>query len=71
MNATNELNSAIQFALALAQSIHAAGPEGIPSGHLYAVVMGKCDLAYYEGAIRLLVNQGIVRKDGQRLYSLV
>lgn len=67
--AQNEVKQALSFAIALAQSIHAAGPGGIPSGHLYAAVMGKCDLPYYQAAIDMLKKQGCVKESNHLLTS--
>ena len=67
---TNDaLKSALNIAIALGQAIHAAGPQGIPSGHLYAGVMGKMDLPTYEAAIGFLVKQGVVKRSGHLLTS--
>lgn len=49
----------------LAEAIR--GATEIPSGHLYAQVMGKIDLAAYEGAIGLLKRAGLVVEKGHVL----
>ena len=43
---------------ALQQIIEAAGPDGIPSGHLYAMLMGHMDLGTYQSMINLMVKAG-------------
>jgi hypothetical protein len=46
------------IAEAFEEAIGAAGSQGIPSGHLYAMVMGKTDLATYEAIIGSLKATG-------------
>ncbi len=43
---------------ALHEAIKTAGPDGIPSGHLYAMLMGKIDLNEYEWLIATMVKAG-------------
>lgn len=38
--------------------IEASGPEGIPSGHLYAALMGFMDLETYQSLIDLMIKSG-------------
>lgn len=38
--------------------IEAAGPSGIPSGHLYAMLMGHMDLQTYQSMVGLMVRAG-------------
>jgi hypothetical protein len=39
----------------------------VPSGHLYAQVMGHMNLATYERIIDLLVRTNLVRREGHEL----
>jgi hypothetical protein len=64
---TNELQAALQIARILAEAIRDAGPMGLPSGHLYAAVMGKVSLGAYQSILRVLVNKGWVRDSGHLL----
>ena len=51
-------------------SIREAGPLGIPSGHLYAILMAHgCSLEQYEALIGALLAMGMIRKSGDCLYS--
>ncbi len=65
----NDVKQALAFAIALAQTIHAAGPGGIPSGHLYAQVMGKADLPYYQAALDMLKAQGCIKEAPSHLLT--
>jgi hypothetical protein len=38
--------------------IAAAGPEGLPSGHLYAQLMGYMSLSTYQNLIDVMVKAG-------------
>lgn len=40
----------------------------VPSGHLYAMVMGKLSLEVYNGAIGALKRAGVVEERGNVLY---
>ena len=52
----------------IAEAIKEAGPEGIPSGHLYAALMGKfSSVQAYESFIGILIRSGIVRQSGHVL----
>lgn len=44
----------LEVGMAIAEVIRAKGAEGIPSGHLYAQVMGKLDLDTYNTIIASL-----------------
>jgi len=50
---------------ALADTIQELGE--VPSGHLYASVMGVIDIHGYQRAIGLLVKSGAVRQSGDLL----
>ena len=63
--------AAIEILKALASTIHESGPQGVPSGHLYASIMGTLDLQAYQRAIDILVRQGLVRESGHVLTSLI
>jgi hypothetical protein len=52
-------------ALALAEAIRALG--SVPSGHLYARVMGALSLEAYQSLIRSLVSAGLVRNSSHML----
>jgi len=43
---------------AIQDIVSAAGSQGIPSGHLYAMLMGYMDLQTYQSVIALMVRAG-------------
>jgi len=59
-----QLGDAITM-LAIAESIQQLGE--VPSGHLYAAVMGSTDLLTYERVVGLLVRSGLVARRGDLL----
>jgi hypothetical protein len=59
------LTAALTFAAEVGMAIKTAG--SIPSGHLYASLMGRMSYEQYEGLIRLLVSQNLVLKALDRL----
>lgn len=66
--ANSQVKAAINLTITLGQAILAAGPEGIPSGHLYAMVMAHgVDLASYQGALGVLTRSGLVKNRGDLL----
>ena len=60
-----QIGSALNVLMAVADAIREA--KQIPSGHLYAVLMGKIDMQGYTAIIRTLCNSGVIRQDGQML----
>jgi hypothetical protein len=62
-----KVKDAVRFLVALGEAIREAGPQGIPSGHLYAAVMAKVDLESYQRAIGALTKGGLVGAEGQML----
>ena len=63
------MHSALMFTLTLGQAIHAAGPRGIPNGHLYAQVMDKCEFDFYMRAIGFLKEKGLCKESNHVLIS--
>lgn len=45
---------------AIRDAIREAGEEGIPSGHLYAMIMDKVSLESYNSVIDLLKRTGMI-----------
>ena len=45
--------------------VRAAGPEGVPGGHLYAHLMKYLTLGQFESLMSALVGAGRVKKAGQ------
>lgn len=66
MESTKEqLKSAFTMLTAVSEAIREAGR--IPSGTLYAVLMGKVDIAGYEKTIGLLKGAGLVEERSHEL----
>ncbi len=60
-----QVKAAVNAIVALAEAIREVGE--IPSGQLYAVVMGQMDLETYESFIGRLTSAGLVTKRGNVL----
>jgi len=43
---------------AIQEVIASSGPQGIPSGHLYAMLMGHMDLDTYQTMIGVMIKAG-------------
>lgn len=54
---------------AVDEVIAAHGPQGVPSGHLYARVCGKMSLEMYQKVIDTLTGAGLVKHKGHLLIS--
>ena len=59
---TNQNERAVQTVLAVAETIKELGK--IPSGHLYAQLMGHLRLSQYTAIINILKKNGVVKKEG-------
>ena len=57
-----QATASLEVAAAMAECIRTS-PDGLPSGTLYAMVMGRLSLQSYEAIIRALVGAGLVRQD--------
>lgn len=76
---TNEQIKAIRAVAAIIlEAIEAAGERGVPSGHLYAMLMGKMSLDQYNQIISGLKRAGFVSEEyfllkatGKTMPSLV
>lgn len=62
-----ETVEAFMFVATLGQAIAEAGEHGIPSGHLYAMVMDLVSLQLYERALGILKRTGIVTEENRIL----
>ena len=68
-NQTEKIKAALAMVRAVADAIKALG--SIPSGHLYAQVMGAMGLDEYEWVIRQLVGAGLVKQAQSGLLTWV
>jgi hypothetical protein len=62
-----KVEAALELVRAVAEMIREVGR--IPSGELYALLMGKMTLDTYEKMIRMMINQGLIREE--RSHMLV
>ena len=62
---TSEIKAGLEVIKAIAEAIREA--KSIPSGTLYAVLMGKLSLEQYEKIISILINAGLVTESGHVL----
>jgi hypothetical protein len=56
---------------ALLEAIRAAGPNGVPAGHMYAMVMDRMSLDSFEALIAALVGIGQVRRESSHLLVAI
>jgi hypothetical protein len=62
---SRQVKTAITIVAAIAEAIRELG--SIPSGHLYAQLMGRLDLAAYTKIINTLKNAGLVAEQNDLL----
>lgn len=59
-----------QMASAILEAITAAGDAGIPSGHLYAMLMNNMGLDTYQQFIGAMVKHGKITNHGHLLKAI-
>ena len=69
MSRTSEALAAVRVAHAIAETIRELGE--VPSGHLYARVMGVMDLRQYEQVIDLLIDARLVERAPSHLLRWI
>jgi hypothetical protein len=69
MNQTPQILAAVRVAHAIAESIRELGQ--VPSGHLYARLMGVMDLHQYEQVIDLLIDARLVEREPSHLLRWI
>ena len=69
MSTTSEAIGAVRVAHAVAETIRELGQ--VPSGHLYARLMGVMELHQYEQVIGLLVDARLVERDRTHLLRWI
>ena len=69
MSRTSEALAAVRVAHAIAETIRELGE--VPSGHLYARVMGVMDLRQYEQVIGLLIDARLVERAPSHLLRWI
>jgi|APCry1669192319_1035405.scaffolds.fasta_scaffold12998_5 hypothetical protein len=61
----DQIANAIEICKALASAIYAA--KEIPSGHLYAAVMGHMSLETYNACLSTLEKTGLIKRESSHL----
>ncbi len=69
MSKTSEAIAAVRVAHAVAETIRELGQ--VPSGHLYARLMGVMELHQFEQVIDLLIEARLVERDRSHLLRWV
>jgi len=64
---TTQIHAGLEILKALADTIREL--HSVPSGELYARVMGHMDINAYERAIQILKNAGLVAESGAHLLT--
>lgn len=59
----------VSCAAAIVEAVTSAGRDGVPGGHLYAVMMQYMTLQCFEEIMGRLVRAKLLRKCGQCYYS--
>ena len=60
----------IEICNAILDAIKAAGQQGVPSGHLYAMLMGRMSLSTYTSIIGALQVAGKITNQGHVLRAV-
>lgn len=69
MSTTSEALALVQVAHAVAETIRELG--AVPSGHLYARLMGVMELHQYEQVIDLLIDARLIERDRSHLLHWI
>lgn len=69
MSTTSDSLAVVRVAHAVAETIRELGQ--VPSGHLYARLMGIMDLDQYEQVIGLLIDAHLVERDPSHLLHWI
>lgn len=56
------LKAVIQSCRLIIDAIRAAGPAGVPSGHLYARLMGQLSLEEYQRLMEIVKGTGLINE---------
>lgn len=66
-NKTTAAAAVAKVAVAIADTIKELG--AVPSGHLYAQLMGRMSLETYTGIINILKNSALIREDYSHMLT--
>lgn len=69
MNSDKQLDAAMNAVVALTEAIRQL--KQVPSGHLYAQVMGVMSIDQYEALITIILRTGLVERDQSSLLRWV
>jgi hypothetical protein len=67
MSTEETIKAHIEVLKTIAECIKAAGAMGLPSGHLYAMLMGSMDIDTYNQYIGMLKKAGIIAESNYLL----
>jgi hypothetical protein len=68
MATKEQLLAAVRIMDVIVDCVKDCGAMGLPSGHLYAHLMGKMSLDTYEQMIELLIRAGRITRSNHCLY---
>lgn len=60
--------TAVAIGCAVVETVKEAGADGVPGGHLYAVLMSKCTMTQFEDIMARLCQMKLLEKRGQCYY---
>ena len=67
-----QMQTDLKLVDAVSEAVQAAGPQGIPSGRLYSMLMEMgCSLNQYNGLIGIAVKMGKITNSNHLLRSCV
>lgn len=61
-------NTAVAIGCAIVETVKAAGEDGVPGWHLYAVLMGRLALQAFNDIMARLCQMNLLEKRGQCYY---
>lgn len=63
MQSAAVIRAAVQVVATIGEAIKSAGADGVPSGHVYAVVMGLMSHQTYNAVIATLIVERLIHED--------
>jgi len=70
MSNTKAANAIVEICRTVIEAVEASGAQGVPEGHLYAMMMPMgCNLDQFQKLISLVIGTGKVKKRGHLLLA--
>lgn len=69
MNAETAKAAINQIVNVICESVEDSGPHGIPSGHIYAALMGKVSFEVYQKIEALAIQTGRIQRSASHLLT--